>query len=96
MLFFFLNLGNPILPPLRRPERESDHAVKARAQSTAPSSNTCWHISSRHARPVDMSSADPSLATAHTRPAASDFFHRLNAMIKSNPVRGIAIRSPAR
>src|SRR6185295_6990870 len=46
---FFLNRGNPILLPLRLPERESDQALSSLPRSTAASSKTCWHTSSRQA-----------------------------------------------
>lgn len=85
---FFLNFGKPTRLPLRLPERESDQAVSARPQSTAASSNTCWHTWARHGSPVTTTSATPSVSTASTRPASWAFFHALNLLIRSNPDHG--------
>ena len=85
---FFLKRGKPTRLPRRFPDRESDQALSARPQSTAASSNTCWHTWVRHANPVTTVSAHPFGSTANTRPASSVFFHALNALIRSNPVHG--------
>jgi hypothetical protein len=76
--------------PLRLPERESDHAAKALLQSTAASSNTCWHTWPRHDKPVTTISPTPSAPTATTRPACSVFFHALKVLMRSNPLQGTA------
>lgn len=93
---FFLNRGKPTRLPFRFPVRESDHAVKPLPRSTAASSNTCWHTSVRHRRPVTTGSATPTVSTVNTRPAASVFFHPLKVLIRSNPVQGTVMLGSVR
>src|SRR5665647_1880062 len=85
---FFLNLGCPTFFPARSPLRESDHARSALPTSTAASSNTCWTTCPRQARPVTTTSTSPLGSTTNRRPAASVFFHALNALMRSNPDHG--------
>jgi len=82
---FFLNLGNPTRGPSRAPVMESLQAFNARPRSTTASSKTCARTSPRHTSPVTSTRVVPSRSTTNRRPAASDTFHALNALIRSNP-----------
>src|SRR5512132_1955788 len=86
-----LAFGNPVRPPLRVPARDWAWAASARPKSTAASSNTCAVTSCRHIRPVTCLLLVPSEPTTDTRPASSDVFQALNALIRSNPDQGTDI-----
>ncbi|MCP2283373.1 hypothetical protein APR04_002276 [Promicromonospora umidemergens] len=85
---FFLKRGNPTRGPFRAPARDSVAAFSPRPRSTAASSNTCASTSSRQTRPVTWTCVCPAASTRNRRPAASDRFHALNALIRSNPDHG--------
>ncbi|MFD0591179.1 hypothetical protein ACFQZ4_00090 [Catellatospora coxensis] len=94
--FFDLNLGNPTRRPSRSPLRDAMYAASPRPRSTAASSNTCWHTSARHARPVVWTMVVPSAAATSTRPAAAVRFQVLNALIRSKPDHGTFPTVPRR